>query len=333
MSNNQHLATISIQRPYLVCDICGHACSCYSPYLSYLGIDCSSGAEKGSVDVKTIHDAAMKSERLDEVFESLKDFLQNKTVTPLRVCNRTHARILQQLSHLPPKIEFQCCKGNLCNAPQRDIGACFVGENTRDMTEATSSGALPGEVQNIARGCLEVPGATSGTCVTFTQSIMGRLQRTGMCYSDVLRAGYSDMDWIGIKVDCSTNSSAEGLIYLFDNIPNTTDGITPPPPETGNTEQVAGEPGARFDHMKASSDPVARPTYQKMQEASKIAFKCCKGLLCNAESRPDGDKLLNYSSNVTAILIIDGFKSAHAGRGPRSIHVCDNAIVILPHCK
>ena len=37
-----------------------------------------------------------------------------------------------------------------------------------------------------------------------------------------------------IKVDCSTNSSAEGEMYLFDNIPNTTDGITQPPPKTGD---------------------------------------------------------------------------------------------------
>jgi hypothetical protein len=45
-------------------------------------------------------------------------------------------------------------------------------------------------------------------------------------------------------------------LYLFDNIPNTTDGITPPPPETGYLQQNAGEAGARFDSMRAAEDPV-----------------------------------------------------------------------------
>jgi len=234
------------------------AWSCYSPYLSYLGVSCPTGSETGSVAVETLYDAAMKSERLDEVFHGLKDFLQNKTVTPLQVCNRTHARILQRLAHLPPKIDFRCCRGPLCNAPKEEEGACFIAEETASMTAATSGGKLPGAVQNMARSCSDVPGATSGKCLTLTQEVMGRTQVTGMCYSDLYQAGYSGMDWIGLKIDCATNESAEGDMYLFDNIPNTTDGITPPAPQTGYLQQSAGDPGARFDHMKAPSDPVAR---------------------------------------------------------------------------
>ena len=176
---------------------------------------------------------------------------------PLQVCNRTHARILQRVSHLPPKIDFQCCRGRLCNAPKQDKGACFIGEMTASLAAATSSGKLPGAVHNMARSCSAVPGATSGKCLTVTQEVMGRTQVTGMCYSDLFKAGYSGMDWIGLKIDC-TNQSAQGDMYLFDNIPNTTDGITPPAPQTGYLQQNAGDPGARFEYMKASSDPVAR---------------------------------------------------------------------------
>jgi len=98
-------------------------------------------------------------------------------------------------------------------------------------------------------------------------------------------------------------------MHLFDNTPNTTDGIPPPPPQTGYVQQTAGTAGARFEHMRAASDPVARPTYRKMQEAAKIHYKCCKGLLCNHDARPDGDTMLNFSSNVTAILVLNGFQS------------------------
>ncbi len=80
------------------------AWSCYSVYMPYLGIACPAGRESASVSVETLYDAAIKAERLDEVFASLTDFLRNKKVTPLSVCNRTHSRILQQLAHLPPKI-------------------------------------------------------------------------------------------------------------------------------------------------------------------------------------------------------------------------------------
>jgi hypothetical protein len=291
------------------------AWSCYSPYLRYLGISCPTGQESGSVDVKVLHDAAMKSEGLDEVFASLTQFLQNRTVTPLSIPNRTQARILQQLAHLPPKIDYKCCRGDRCNAPTKDVGACFVSELTLDIVEATSGGTLPGHVQSVARGCThEVPGVMSGTCVTFEQKIFGRVQTTGMCYSDLYHAGYSAMDWIGIKVDCSTNSSAEGEMYFFDNIPNTTDGISQPPPKTGYVQQVAGTAGARFEYMKSAQDPVARPTYRKIEEASKVKFQCCNGLLCNTQAQPEADTILNYTSNITAIITFDGFQSPRSGR-------------------
>jgi hypothetical protein len=35
--------------------------------------------------------------------------------------------------------------------------------------------------------------------------------------------------------------------------------------------------------------------------------------LCNTEARPNGDFLLNFSSNVTAILAFNGFASRRAG--------------------
>jgi hypothetical protein len=148
-----------------------------------------------------------------------------------------------------------------------------------------------------------------GKCVTITQNIFGRVQTTGMCYSDLLRAAYSGLDWIGLKVDCTTNSSAEGELYPFDNIPISTAGTTPPPPKTGYLQQTAGEAGARFDHMRATLDPVAWPTYRKIEESAKLKFRCCEGLLCNVGARPNGDVLLNYSSNVTALLSFQGFKS------------------------
>ena len=61
------------------------AWSCYSPYLSYVGISCPTGRETGSVDVKTLYDAAMKSERLDEVFAGLKDYLQARSRVKLNM--------------------------------------------------------------------------------------------------------------------------------------------------------------------------------------------------------------------------------------------------------
>ena len=57
---------------------------------------------------------------------------------------------LQQLAHLPPKIDYKCCRGDKCNAPQQDAGACFVSETTLDIAQATSSGNLPGHVQVLS---------------------------------------------------------------------------------------------------------------------------------------------------------------------------------------
>ena len=290
------------------------AWSCYSQYLSYFGISCPSGTESGAVHVEALQDAAMKAEQLDQLFSRLQDVLQGRAMLPIKVCNRTHSRILQGLAHLPPKIEYRCCRGKMCNAPPTDIGACFVGEATPEMMAATSKGRLPGEVQNTARGCKDIPGAISGTCVTLTQKIFGRVQTTGMCYSDILKSGYSGMDWIGLSLpNCSSNTSAEGQLYPFDNLPATS-GITPPPPETGYVQQTAGKGGARFDYMKADADPVSRPTLAKVQEAGKISFKCCQGFLCNTDAQADGDKILNFSSNVTGIIQIAGFTSPRPSR-------------------
>lgn len=53
--------------------------------------------------------------------------------------------------------------------------------------------------------------------------------------------------------------------------------------------------------------------YRKMQEASKIRFRCCRGILCNGEAMPDGDSLLNHSSNVSALVVLEGFTSPRSG--------------------
>ena len=40
--------------------------------------------------------------------------------------------------------------------------------------------------------------------------------------------------------------------------------------------------------------------------------------MCNTEAQPEADTLLNYTSNVTAILTFDGFQSPRSGRGVRT---------------
>lgn len=50
-----------------------------------------------------------------------------------------------------------------------------------------------------------------------------------------------------------------------------------------------------------------------MQEASKIRFSCCRGILCNGKAIPNGDSALNYSSNVTALIVLNGFTSRRSG--------------------
>ena len=94
------------------------AWSCYSPYLRYLGISCPAGTENGFVSVETLQDAAMKAERLDEIYAKLADFLQNKTITPLSVFNRSHSRILQVC--LQEKL-FLCWPLSAC-----PVSACFA---------------------------------------------------------------------------------------------------------------------------------------------------------------------------------------------------------------
>ena len=58
---------------------------------------------------------------------------------------------------------------------------------------------------------------------------------------------------------------------------------------------------------------MRRPTYRKVQEASKIRFRCCRGILCNSKAIPNGDSVLNHSSNVTALVVFDGFTSRRSG--------------------
>lgn len=58
---------------------------------------------------------------------------------------------------------------------------------------------------------------------------------------------------------------------------------------------------------------ICSPMYRKMQEASKIRFQCCQGILCNGEAMPDGDSLLNHSSNVSALVVLEGFTSPRSG--------------------
>ena len=129
-----------------------------------------------------------------------------------------------------------------------------------------SGGTLPGQVLSVARACTnEVPGVMSCTGVTFEQNIFGRIQTTGMCYSDFHHAGYSALDWKGIKVDCSTNSSAEEEMYFFDNIPNTTDGISQPPPNTGYVQQVDGTAGARLEYMHGQHTEKLRKHPKEIQ--------------------------------------------------------------------
>ena len=44
-----------------------------------------------------------------------------------------------------------------------------------------------------------------------------------------------------------------------------------------------------------------------------MRFRCCQGILCNSEAMPDGDMLLNHSSNVSALVVLEGFTSRSSG--------------------